>query len=364
VAREDGARILRGSAFVADPRPEAFEPVALPGGTNQRFSIQEENDVFGLGRQSDRFYTQGLRISGRWAPDPRRRLVRREDVDELWGFEVGQNIYTPTDIRVADASALRGDRPYAGYLYAGLDVDLRARWSPLPDWLLVAGGPGESPATFTSGASLQLRLGRTGPRALGGAIQTSWHRLLRSVSGEATPVDPAGWGAYETENATSVDATLAVEADVVRLSTPVRALRLSRWSGSRAFLRAVPRARLDVGGIVDAVSAGLELRAGLGADDVARPRRPLVPFELYLFARGDGRFVAYNRFIEGRLLDGVASDVELQRWVGELTAGATLRLLSLEVVFAQVWRTNELEQVPPGSSATHNFGAVRVSLLF
>jgi V8-like Glu-specific endopeptidase len=361
---DEGGRVVPASAFVNDVRPEALEPVLLPGGVAQRFSIQEENDVFGLTQQSDRFYTQGLRVSTRWAPDPRRRLVERDDVEELWGFELGQNIYTPTDIKQTDLTALQHDRPYAGYLYAGLDLELRRRWSPFPDGWLVAAGPAESPATFGSGATLELRIGRTGPRALGGPIQTNFHRLLRSISGDPTPVDPAGWGTYETANVTSVDATLAVEADLVRLSTPVRALGMSGWSGSRALVRLVPRARLDVGGMIDAAGAGIELRAGLGADDVTRPRRPLLPLELYLFGRAEGRFVAYNRFIQGKLLDGLQSDVGLQRWTGELMAGATLRFLALEIVFAQVWRSNELRSVPPGSSAIHNFGVVRVSFLY
>ncbi|HSN89756.1 MAG TPA: lipid A-modifier LpxR family protein [Anaeromyxobacteraceae bacterium] len=339
----------------------------LPGAHEQRFFIQEENDVFGITRQSDNYYTQGLRLGARWKPRADLRLVRQEGASELWGFELGQNIYTPNDIRLTDLGVLRRDRPYAGYLYVGPTFDLRWRWNPIPRWARIRAGAGETDEAFSSTLHLEARLGQTGPSALGGAVQTGFHVLLRDIAGNDSQALPAGWRLYETANARSVDITVEYAADWIRIGAPVAWLNLTHCTGSRLAVRVLPGARLDLGGIVDAAGLGLEARAGLAEADVGSPSatsRPRTPLELYLWGRAQGRFVAYSRLIEGRLLDGVTTEVGLRRWVGDVTAGLTLRVFALEFVAAQQWRTAEIEPLPAGTSATDNFGSFQISFLF
>jgi len=339
-------------------QPKALEPGTLPGAFGPRFSIQEENDVFGLTSKTDRYYTQGLRVSARWAPG---RPIFGDGSAELWGFELGQNIYTPTRITETDLAVLRRDRPYAGYLYAGLTVDLQAeRLSVIPAWLRLAPGAGEEGA-FSGLLHVALRYGQTGPAAAGGAVQTGFHYLLRAAAGNDRQAIPQGWGEYEVSNLRSLDATAEYSAEWVRLSW------WSPWArtGSQLALRVAPRARLDLGGIVDAAALGLEARLGLlQAGSLAEPARPPCPVEAYLWGGTHGRFVAYSRFIEGHLLGGVRTEVRPARWVGELIAGATVRYRVVEATAAQVWRTQDIRPLPAGASAVHNYGAFQVSFLF
>jgi hypothetical protein len=347
-------------------RVEALEPVRLPGALEQRFFIQEENDVFGLTRKTDVYYTQGFRVGAKWALRSASRFP--EDVSrELWGFEFGQNIYTPSDIRLADLAVLRRDRPYAGYLYVGPTFEMRRRQNPIPTWARVRYGPGETDEAFSSNLFLEVRVGRTGPKALGGPVQTGFHQLLRAMSGTDRQALPAGWGIYETADVVSLDATVEYAPDWVRLSTPVIWCDLTRTTGSRLALRVVPSARLDAGGMVDAAGLGVEARFGLAEADAwpaVATSRPRIPFEFYLWGRGQGRFVAYSRFIEGGLLRGVDSDVGVERWVGDLTVGATLRIFAIELVAAEQWRTAEIRPLPQGVTGTHSFGSFQVSFLF
>jgi len=364
VAQAYEGRALPPGTFLSR-QAEAFEPLTLSAAPLQRFSIQEENDMFGATNPTDNFYTQGLRISARWIPEAPRRLVKVVGAIELWGLELGQNIYTPTSIRETDLAKLRQDRPYAGYLYAGPTWELRWPWSPLPDWARFFSDPGEA---ARSDLLVELRLGRTGPRALGGAVQTSWHGLYRAVSGSSTPVDPVGWDLYQTSNAASVDVSIEYSTDFVQLSR--RTPGFTRFTGSRPFAQLSPRTVLNVGGVVDGASIGMEARAGVATADSSRAVGPLarpaakVPFEAYAWGRVDGRYVAYNRLIQGALIDGVSSEVELRHLVGDFTVGATLRLFGLEVAYAQIWRTAEFTPVPAGARHTHNFGSLQISFVY
>ena len=88
-----------------------------------------ENDLF---YGSDDNYTSGVAMawvaSPRTAPDWAVRMARSvpwfPEIGEIrHGYVVGQNMYTPKDITVADPPP--GERPYAGWLYAtiGLGVE-------------------------------------------------------------------------------------------------------------------------------------------------------------------------------------------------------------------------------------------------
>jgi hypothetical protein len=335
-------------------RPQGFEsePSNLPMSSGSSFTIEEENDALAVARHpTDAFYTQGLRISSRWASTPH----FAPDGREVLGFAFGQNIYTPSDIRASDLETLRHDRPYAGWLYAAFLYELILPRVPFS--ILAAGAPP------IGTLDAEVALGTTGPRSGAGAVQTSFHRFLRDVSGSATnPPDPAGWSVYQTANRYTADLSLRYQFDAVRASAPLG--RATTWTGSGFGLSVSPRARLDVGTTFDAASLGLEVRTGLMESPRGSGSRPSFPFELYVYARGDGRRVVYNGFIEGPLLNGVTPLVSIARKVGDLDVGAVARVGKVELGYAQLWRTNELSQVPSGSSTVHRVGQVRLSLLY
>jgi len=340
-----GARVRAGQ----------LDPSDLPEGYDSRFMIEEENDAFGVGHHpTDDFYTQGLRISSRWAS----RVPVATSGHELLGFAAGQDIYTPSNIGTTDLQALRHDRPYAGWLYGALLWDLLMDSAPAS---LRLGADGGDPGA--SAVHLELALGTTGPHSAAGAVQTSWHGFVRQLTGNPNaPPDPAGWSLYQTANALAAGVALAYQFDLLRAAAFLG--EATAVTGSRLAVRISPRARIDAGTLFDAASVGLEVRAGLMA-----ARRPPgvqidLPVELYAFGRADGRYVAYDGFIEAPLLNGVTTLVGVAPFVADLDAGIVARLGGLELAWAQVWRTNELRAGPRGSRRIHDVGQLRVAFVY
>ncbi|BDG01401.1 lipid A deacylase LpxR family protein [Anaeromyxobacter oryzae] len=330
------------------------EPTWTPEGGGSRFTIEEENDALALGpRPTDAQYTQGLRVSTRWeSPAPLSSRGR-----ERLGFAVGQNIYTPSDIRTVDLEALRHDRPYAGWLYAAFLWELALDRSPLS---LRAGE--DARGDGASAVGVDVAFGTTGPRSGASAVQTSFHQLLRDLSGDAaSPPAPAGWSVYQTRNRLTADVAVRYQLDLVQASVALGGL--TPWSGSLLAFRLSPRARVDAGSMFDAASLGLELRTGLMAA-ARRTTRPAVGLELYGFARADGRWVAYDGFIQGALRDGVTPLVSIAHRVGELDVGLVARLGGLELGYANLLRTSELEPAPAGARSVHRVGQLRMSFVY
>lgn len=358
------ARLVSAALRAPSPQPEAparerelkvlaSEPSDLPAGSGSRFTIQEENDGLALGRRrSDSSYTQGLRISSLWAS----RTPLAPEGREWLGVAVGQNIYTPTDIRVSDLATLRQDRPYAGWLYAALLWALELDRAPF-SLRLGADAPGAGASAF----GVELAVGTTGPRSGAAAVQTGFHRLLRDLSGSTRPPDPAGWSVYQTASRVTGDVALRYQLDAIRASASLGAA--TAWTGSLLALRVSPRARLDLGSTYDAAWLGLEVRGGLMAA-TRRTARPTLPVELYAFAHFDERYVAYDGFVQAPLRGGVTTLVSIAPWVAELDVGVVARLGGLEVAYAQLWRTNELDRLPPGARRIHDVGQVRVSFVY
>lgn len=84
--------------------------------------LQWENDVFQLrrGQLTDRYFTNGIRLDflgNFWERIPTKILLMKfkGSTENLYGFSIGQNMYTPIDLTrsLPDSS----DRPYAGWLY-------------------------------------------------------------------------------------------------------------------------------------------------------------------------------------------------------------------------------------------------------
>ena len=298
--------------------------------------------------RTDDLYTQGARIGVRWAagggPDEAREMAA----------VLGQEIYTPTgaNLGTTDLAMLRHDRPYAGWLYAALLL----RWdrAASPSLRLGADAAGEGERI----TDLVTAVGVTGRLSAAADVQDGFHALIRRWSGSSTPLSPAGWGVYQTATAATLDASLRTQLDVVQASATLGAL--TDASGAVLGVRLSPRARLDLGSTFDAAGLGLELRAGLLTPRWSR-RRPALPFELWGYARTDGRYVLHNAFIDGPLRNAIGPLVSVEPWVGDLAVGAVLRLGPVELGFAQLWRTREFRPSPPGARGLHEIGQVTVS---
>jgi lipid A 3-O-deacylase len=137
--------------------------------------FQSDNDGF-LAMRSDRYYTAGnffyfyhaLKIN-----DTSSKVINR-----VLTFELGQKIFTPQTGAIPDPIYI--DRPFAGYLYVGSNLNLIYK--------------------NESSLKLQLRVGMVGPDAYGEQIQD----LIHSTFGFYRP---EGWQ-YQIQNAFQVNGSV------------------------------------------------------------------------------------------------------------------------------------------------------------
>ncbi len=130
------------------------------------FTLIEENDLI---VDTDRDYTQGTKLSYlhrdgwvpgwlRWATNSALNLGYDARTAKF-GYQAGQNIYTPGDTEAR--RLLVNDRPYAGWLYAGLILHKR----------------GYTAGNLPTLESFELNLGVIGPESLAENAQNGVHRL-------------------------------------------------------------------------------------------------------------------------------------------------------------------------------------------
>lgn len=303
------------------------------------YSLLVENDVF---TGNDQHYTNGLRLTylSRQddVPDYIRQFAAALPFVELGarlraGYALGHNIYTPNDIK--SAGPVPSERPYAGYLYAGMAV--------------VAESDSRSGDILDT---WELDIGMVGPSARGEEVQNNFHRLIGSPQAQ-------GW-----DNQLKDEPTLSL--------THERKWRhLWRHPDSGLGFDFTPHVGGSLGNLSTYLNLGATVRIGEGlARDYGPPRiRPSLPgsgFFLpqdgigwYLYAGVDGRAMAHNIFLDGNTFKDSPS-VDSKTWIGDMQMGLVLTLSAVQVAYTHVYRTREFE----GQKAGDNFGALSVSARF
>ena len=338
--------VLQASALAARPAPPVHEEAPVTAGT---FSVYMENDLFG---GTDRYYTSGVKIGWSSADlekfsdtpyaSPLLPLINLltfipEGTQKNLVFAFGQNIYTPDDTESEEV--VEGDRPYAGWLYAGFGLV----------WKHAA-----------VRHSLVLNLGVVGSYSYGEEAQ----RLVHEARGLGMP---RGWD-NQLHNEIGVLATYQVTG---------------RWPHQperKGFdWEVLPHAGLALGNVEVSARAGAEWRAGInlpddfgtatiapgdttptpveGTQQAARVRK----FDIgaYVFARAEGRVVAHNIFLNGNTF-GDSHSVD-QRWVvADLSVGTAFNYKNTKFTYALVYRTKEFE----GQEEGQVFGSISVNFAF
>lgn len=227
------AILLCGCA--APPAPEVPHDddgvVAAPASEARRWTgavgLALENDIFA---QTDRHYTNGVRM-GLLLPPWRSLEERAAAVGRTadWGVVLGQQIFTPEDIETPQP--IEDDRPYAGWLYAGIVLRLRGG----DPWNL----PGGRPVLDT----FELDVGVVGPWSLADTTQRWVHEVL---GGD----EPGGWEHQVRE------------WPALQLSW-LRQVRLLRaWLPLGLELDLTPHVGVNAGTILVHARAGATLRLG------------------------------------------------------------------------------------------------------
>lgn len=301
------------------------------------FSLQFANDLFG---NTDQHFTHGTRLSWMsaensvpdWVKDAASLVpLFDEDASKRIVYSLGQNILTPDDI--SQSALIANDRPYAGWLYAGIGL------------VSVDGDRLDN---------LELDIGVVGPYSGAEDVQKTWHRWFGFQS-------PNGW-----------DNQLKNEPALL-LSYERKWRRWSRFKALGFDGDITPHIGANLGNVLTQIATGFTVRIGNDLSrhyDYGPPRiRPSLPgsdyfsandgIGWYVFLGAEGRGVLHNIFLDGNTYRRSHS-VSKKPFVGDVQAGVAVIIGRVRVAYTHVLRTKEFD----GQDHSDQFGAFSVSMIF
>lgn len=326
------------AATLAMALPGAAQAQSAPAAGADPHSIwtlQGENASISSAKLTDRYYTNGLRIS--WTsgtdgvPDFLQRAGRALWFDGTQRIAIGvtQQIYTPAD--TSTPASLPRDRPYAGVLMANFTL-----MQDTPDHR----------------SSMTLGLGMVGPAALGEEVQNGFHDLIGQRHN-------MGWGSQ-------------IHNEPLIQITSERVWRLRTGTVGGLETEALPSLTASVGNLRVYGQTGVIFRIGQGLDgDFGAPRiRPGMtggdayvqtrPFAWYVFAGADGQVVAHDITLDGNTWQNSAS-VKRKLFVGELEFGFAVIWHGVRLSYTHVLQTAQFSGQKDG---LHQFGSLAASVRF
>ncbi|MBC3886218.1 lipid A deacylase LpxR family protein [Undibacterium griseum] len=268
------------------------------------WQLEIENDSLLLNRD-DRYYTSGIHLQ--------QTSYLRSDLEvSEYGWRFGQDLYTPTDIKLPPSQIPAIDHPYTGWLYAGMFHQ----------------------KTAATGRSWRvgLDLGCSGHCAGGEWTQNHLHWLIQQ------PL-PQGWS---TQYRSEFGAILSGEYSPGRLLP---------FSGTDL----TPRIKARFGNVITDAGAQLEFRAG---QLNALPYQPAS----YGFARIAASVTGYNATIEGGYFNHEIPKVHAKHSGGEIEAGYLWQGDRYALSASIIRRANEIKEVSNAVGA-QNFVRLQFSCM-
>ncbi|RZI40996.1 lipid A deacylase LpxR family protein [Herbaspirillum sp. HC18] len=266
---------------------EDYESVRTSGSVWHIADI--DNDSLLLNK-NDGFYTSGLRYTQSYALKSSGRLT-------IYGWRIGQELYTASDINLPPERVQPPDHPYAGWLYGGF---FKESWR--------ADG---------THSMFGIDIGCIGPCAGGEWTQTTLHKMINQ------PL-PQGWS-KQVRN----EAGVVLRGEIA----PVR------WTPNPS-IDITPVFNARFGNIFTDAGAGLTVRAG---------RLNVFPAEpaLHAYARVEARAVGYNATLQGGYFSNDnPHTVDPKRFVGEAEAGIAWNQGAYGAKAAIIRRSNEIKDLP------------------
>ena len=317
------------AAAAADGEPPLV-PSAGPG--VRSLSVRLDNDSFTIRPHDDRWYTSGFEL--RWVSETAADSGAARVAGLFCGLagcapgahayrlaSLVHRMYNPSDSDRTEPDPL--DRPYAAWLALGLGALVRE-----PD----------------AAHRLELRLGVTGPAALGEPVQNAVHRALGLD-------ETMGWGRQIRPR--------------LGLQLGWASLGLHRWLPGR--LDWTHRIGAEAGTLQAAAHAGALLRWGRPPEGPTWPGEPYggrsdaeAGGRWHLYVGAEGRAIGRDRLIDGPAY-GYEPRVRREPFVGDLFAGAALRLSpAWWFEFAMTMRSVDFEVLEPIEAALRpqRFGSV------
>lgn len=269
------------------------------------------NDTF---TYTDRYYSHGLRID--YSNTLFRKFPTRFILPGLrkssntYGFSLVQDVFTPTSIE--RDYFIRGDRPYAAYMYLGA-------------WRSSAN------ADKRFALNTELDAGVIGQWACGHQTQAEFHRMIGDKK-------PLGWD-------NQIDNDLVLNYSVLAEKGLLRA-------GNVADVIAI--AELNAGTLYDNVSGGGMVRLGKLKEYFAAHTGE---WQAWVFAKGSVRAVGYNATLQGGMFSPrpltALADGELERILYTSNAGVVIGWRNLEAEYSHFYLSPEFKTGFP-----HRWGRV------
>lgn len=290
------------NAFAQSALPSLAEYKQVSADGFSVLSVSVDNDSLLL-KKDDGFYTSGIQIDVR-------KVLNTATSSLTYGWRIGQDLYTASDIKLKPDQLSSLDHPYAGWLYAGAYK--------------------QAFDSSGSGTYLALDVGCLGPCAGGERTQTNLHKLLDQ------PL-PQAWSTQ-----------LKQEWGIVASG---------QWSPSRWVLASKadlsPRLKTRLGNIFIDASADLLLRVG---------QLNQLPEQAanYMYLRGEIKFVAYDASLQGGYFNHQELSVHPKNSVGELELGYLWRSNSYGVSAAVLRRSSGIKEIP-NTQGMQNFARLQFS---
>jgi lipid A 3-O-deacylase len=318
---------------------------------HKTFTLYFENDLF---KGTDRQYTNGIKLTWlsqdlrHFREDPRipqwsypviERLPfgSRPGSQKTVSFSIGQNIYTPEDIKVPDLMV--DDRPYAGITYLGLGFHTK-----------------DSQKMDT----LEINLGMIGPHSYAEQTQKLVHKWVGSA-------EPQGWR-HQLKDEPILNLFYERKWRFKQLSM-----------GSGWGVDWIPHLGAAVGNAWTGLNLGSQIRFGWNLPNdfgtfVIRPGsdtnapldendpRLFAPFHrlgVHLFAGVDGRYMARYIFLDGNTFRDSHS-VNKKPLVGNFVLGVGIIFHRLKISYAHVFQTKEFYSQRDAQS----FGSITLSFSY
>lgn len=255
--------------------------------------FQSDNDAY-LAQGSDRYYTNGLFLYFRHALQT--DTAKANLFGKVLGFEIGQKMYNAQSAFVP--AAFYVDRPFAGYLYLGGNLQYLYK--------------------NESALKLGLQIGVTGPAALGRQAQEFIHHLFGFYK-------PQGWQ-YQIRNNLGVNLSAGYDRLFFR----------------KGWFDVAGNAYGNLGTTFTGAGAGLTLRFGefnplyhsVSTSSLVAKNRSVKeahPREFFFYLKPTLNYVAFDATVQGGLFQKVATPPEItgqveplvfsQEFGGNLTAG-------------------------------------------
>lgn len=340
-----------------------FSVGAIMAAEPSHLTFAFENDLFA---GSDANYTHGTKITYLHAEDKMpASLMRTLDITPAlslgerdtegkpighrrWGITVGQNMYTPEDISNPNLNVT--DRPWAGWLYAGLVLQRRG---------LALGVP--------TADHLEINLGVVGPASLAEKTQ----KLVHDIGNFQRP---EGWD-HQIKN----EPVLLLQAN---RAYRIRLLKPRSTVFGQFAADFIPEAGFGLGNLTTYANLGVMTRFGFNMPAYFNPNTgsggirpsllggvsPIInsdgeeewpKYSLYAFGGVNARGIAHNIFLDGNTFTDSHS-VDKIPWVADIRAGLALSVSRHTFMLWHAYRTREFH----GQRLPQRFGGLSYSCSF